>query len=209
MPTLVPSLAPSYVDEFSLSTTFDSNTANDGVMFDVVAITNCTIRSLSIHTSVSYLTVVDVYGRYGTWIGRDKHPKAWTMILNAAVTLNGIGLPSALPSFAKPIHLTTGKRYGFYTTFQNGNSMLMTAVDGTYQSGDIYKQSEELRLFVGAGKNHRFLHIRQNVVWNGIVHYTALPIEKRESIQVTSGVSRNESSIYLILLVSSLLALSS
>ena len=189
-PTHLPSFQPTRLEEFSLTTTFEGGIDNDGAMFDVVASINLSIRGISIHVINTETFNVQVYSRSGTWSGRDKHPRAWQLMQTEDALIGmGYGLATPLPPFSAPISVSQDDRRSFYTTISSGRLMALTK-ETNIVSGDLYVSSLEMKLFVGVAKNHAFLHTTMDVTWNGIIRYTAIPIEDRSQGGDASNASR-------------------
>ena len=192
-PTLSPSSSPTRVESYTLQTTYDSDTDNDGCMFDLKSIsTTIKIHSLDLHSIYNGLIDVEVYYRRGTYSGRDKHPGAWT----TSAILNGIqgmgqGVSTPLPSnaFNPPIEVLRDMTIGLYVTISNGRYMGLTRSYSNIFSGDIYTSNSEVEMFVGVSKNHLFLHTNPDIIWNGAIHYTALPQDEREKQNSSSSSS--------------------
>lgn len=153
--------------DLSLETSTTGTNSNEGIVFDVQAITDIEIRSFDVKLEVeAEAYAVDVYDRSGTWVGYDGSSDGWRYLgSSSAIVSAGEGVATEIP-LQFSIRVAAGDRHAFFiTTAADVNYSDGTAV-GTLAAGD-----ENLEIYEGAGIDELFAGTFTPRVFNGTVHY--------------------------------------
>lgn len=133
-----------------LSTPTVTNNGQDGIMFDVVAITNVNLTQIAMDFDSGNHTI-QIYGKTGTHVGFTTNSAAWTLLGTANAWAATGGTNVTIPiTFSKV--LCPGQVYAFYVTSTTGgcNYSNGTAV-GANAAIDA-----NIRILQGTGKDFSF-----------------------------------------------------
>lgn len=133
-----------------LSTPTVTNNGQDGIMFDVVAITNVNLTQIAMDFDSGNHTI-QIYGKTGTHVGFTTNAAAWTLLGTANAWAATGGTNVTIPiTFSKV--LCPGQVYSFYVTSTTGgcNYSNGTAV-GANAAIDA-----NIRILQGTGKDFSF-----------------------------------------------------
>lgn len=150
------------------TTTFNSNNALDGAMFDVVAKQDIHVIGFDLNLSDNSGNPhnVLVYSKQGSYFGFEFDASAWTLLGAASVISAGPDSPTALP-LALDVRISTGTTQAFYVTTQ-GTAMEYT--NGTSE-GAVYTSNASFDLLEGVGSVQNFGGIYSPRIFNGNVYY--------------------------------------
>ena len=165
----------------NLTTTYNNNNGQNGVMFDVVvgstnAITlNCIETNWSTNGNINY----EVYIRTGSCLGFDTNPIAWTLHSGGTVASAGVGNPTLI-TLDSSIYVDCGGQLSLYITSTNLFS-IMGYTNGT-AFGSVYSADVNISILEGYGKQYPFSNTYTPRVFNGTLHYdvtlcNSLPVE--------------------------------
>lgn len=136
-----------------LTTMYAGNNGQDGIMFDIVAITTVTITGFDIDFYGNNHNI-EIYYKDGTHVGFEMTPGAWTLLGTAN---NVIGNPRNSPT-PIPIVLSqdicVGDVGAFYLT-STGTSASVSYTNGT-AVGNVFVADLNIRILEGTGKNYPF-----------------------------------------------------
>lgn len=149
----------------SISTTFASNNARRGNIFDVAVTNPLTVNSIEVNLAEGLTKEIFVYYKTGTWVGSQANPGAWTLAGSQTVTSSGNNVPTLvdIPDFA----LFAGT-YGLFVTTDG-----LTVGAILYTNGTSSFSNADLTIFAGGGTLVPFDgNIVVDRIWNGTINYT-------------------------------------
>ncbi len=160
----------------TLTTTLTGGINNVGAMFDVKALTNIKIDSFDVRfapISTGLPTSVQVWAlnTSGSYVGLANQTSNANWILLATVPVPSS--PAVFPlnlNLAYPI--SAGSTQAFYITVANSGMSLWDSPGPS--SGTLFASNSNLEFYVGHSGPH-FNATMGGQVWNGNIHYTALP----------------------------------
>ena len=135
------------ISENSLTTTFVSNNAHRGNMFDLVALNDITINSFDVNSQMpaGQTENFEVYYKVGTWIGSDGVPGDWTLVGATSRISNGDGIPTPL-ALNLGIAVASGQTVAFYVTATGTVSLSYTNGSST---GAVFASDANLQFLEG------------------------------------------------------------
>ena len=148
----------------SLTTTYNSNNGNDGVMFEITALDPIYVTGFT--ASINGSGYIKIYRKSGSYIGFETDPTDWIMVDSVSVAANGVG--TFIPVETGPL-MVAGETQSFYIT-GNGSGADLNYTDGTTE-GAIYASNAELVIKEGKGITYPFGTSYTPRVFNGTVHY--------------------------------------
>jgi len=160
----------------TLSTSFNENNGQAGVMFDLIAITDILINGFTMNLNgTGYYTI---YYKAGTYFGNETTPGVWTFIDSVQITPNGMNIPTPVPINVN-VSMNAGDTVGFYITGNTGSALYYTGTNtmppGSEQA--VYSSNANLAIVIGKGVAFPFgpgLYTPR--LMNGIVDYCTLPL---------------------------------
>lgn len=81
----------------SLFTTVNGGNSSQGNMFDITAANSMTVDGLDMHFNSNVTTTVEVWYRYGSFVGYELSNAGWTLALTTTLNPAGSGTLSTLP----------------------------------------------------------------------------------------------------------------
>ena len=156
----------------SLTTTFASNNAFAGNMFDVTTFGNAlNVTSLQIHANPATFfgsRTLDVYIKSGSYVGFETNSAAWTKVSSTTLTSSS---PIGTPTFVDitDFILSANSLTGFYITFADGQAGIQ------YTNGANTYSNAEIKIQTGVGKGGVFGSTFSPRTWNGTINYTSVP----------------------------------
>ncbi|MBU1220118.1 hypothetical protein KKF34_10490 [Myxococcota bacterium] len=156
------------VCEDPLLTTLAGGNGWAGNMFDIVALRNITITGFegSFHTVTQG---VEIWYRYGTYVGSENTQANWTLLGTATITGQGAGTATPIPiNFSVPV--SSGQRVAFYVTSQN-NTYGGANIYSNGTGGTIYASNSDLQYYTGIGNQYPFGGIFEDRIFNGRILY--------------------------------------
>ncbi len=152
---------PNYVSG-ELSTLYNYTNSMNGNMFNVTALNEILIDSISLNIHNYLEHTAEVYYKEGTFEGSENNPGDWTLVGAYSITGKGSDIPTSVD--VDDIRLTAGATYGFYVTLTSGSFK------------DIYGANtytgEDLIIDCGAGVVYPFSTVYAPRTWNGTIHYS-------------------------------------
>ncbi|MFT5049978.1 MAG: hypothetical protein ACI8QZ_001371 [Chlamydiales bacterium] len=153
----------------TLTTTFASNNASAGNMFDVQTKRNIRVHSLDVNVSSTANVIVDVWYREGTYADAPFDISAWTFVGTDGLAY-GSGIDSPTRISIPPLDLDKNKTYGFYVylaTYDSSSTLRYS------NGGDLFEDSH-LKLTTGVGRGEGAFTgtVFNDRTWNGAIHYT-------------------------------------
>ena len=135
-----------------LSTAYNQNNGQDGIMFDVVALTSIEITNFDINCGgVNHN--FEIYYRPGTHVGFENNPAGWNLI-GAANNVNGpVNVATPIPAVFSVV-LCAGDVGAFYVTSTGAGSIDYT--NGAAATGNILAADANLQILIGTGKDYPF-----------------------------------------------------
>lgn len=158
----------------SLKTVMDGTVEWFGTMFNVVAESNVTVKSLSFHTSSTEPVDVAVYTKQGmNAIGSDQKAEDWTLIAETTVQGRGFGNATSIPrSDFKGVSIKQGDVQGFYvTTGDVKNVILSGGNQATLELHNKWAENSDFTLLTGEAVTGKFGGAYAPYAWNGRIHY--------------------------------------
>jgi hypothetical protein len=155
-----------------LSTIYDGNKSQAGIMFDIAAMNIVHIYSMDIHTDIFGIVDFELFTKTGTFELARRDPAAWTLFAQGSITGMGRGNSTPIGNFP-PITVPTGDVQAIYITLPTKN-MLMTEYFG--EQGAVYTKNIDLKLMVGKSSRYRFGRNASYRVFNGKLKYTVGPV---------------------------------
>ena len=152
-----------------LTTTFASNNGQSGNMFDVVALTDLTVKSFDVNVDAGTWDF-EVYTLPSgqAYLPEVANAAAWTLVGSATgITSAGLNLPTQLPICANTF-VPSGVTQAFYVTVTNGTSMNYTNGSTT---GTLFASNADIEFYEGAGVAYPFASNFNPRVFNGNIYY--------------------------------------
>ncbi len=155
----------------TLTTAFDADNFNDGVMFDVSVLGGpLSLQGIGINADAGTFDY-SVYYRAGGIGDAVNTPSAWTLLGSfAALTTAGPGVATLLD--IADIELAGGATYGFYVTDAGAFSVQYTTSTGAV--GDVLAADDALAVRVGYGVTGVFGEASSPRAFNGTLAYAAV-----------------------------------
>lgn len=148
-----------------------SNNAQQGNMFDVVAIHNVVVTSLTVNLPAAATNIpVEIYHRAGTHVGHETVAADWALVGSATINGSATG-PAAIP-VVLDIPMTAGDTHAFYVTATIATTVGYT--DGT-AVGNVAAVDANLELDEGTGNGYPFAGVFQPRIWIGTIGYAVCP----------------------------------
>jgi len=156
-----------------LTTLYDRNNGQDGIMFDIVAGVDVTITGFDCNLGDAGDPYdMEIYYKTGSHIGFTQNAGAWTLLGSAnAVIAVGQDLATPLP-IALNIAIPQGQMGAFYITCSSGPNIDYT--DGT-AVGSVYINDGNISILEGTGKSYPFDTDYDPRIPNITVYYDCCP----------------------------------
>lgn len=151
----------------SIATTYSAGNGSNGNMFDVTALNPITINSVDVVISSVAVSTVEVWYRFGSFVGFESSNTGWTSAGTGTVMGAGNGNPVPL-NVNLGINIPGGQTYGIYVTSNGGATFGYS--NGT-AVGNLFSQNSDLSVFEGKGGSYFGVTISTRI-WNGNIHYT-------------------------------------
>eukprot|EP00591_Stephanopyxis_turris_P009218 CAMPEP_0195511260 /NCGR_PEP_ID=MMETSP0794_2-20130614/3641_1 /TAXON_ID=515487 /ORGANISM="Stephanopyxis turris, Strain CCMP 815" /LENGTH=331 /DNA_ID=CAMNT_0040638825 /DNA_START=185 /DNA_END=1177 /DNA_ORIENTATION=- len=100
--------------ENRLETTFEAGNGSYGAMFDIVAIKDLVIPGLEFHSDLEVETEVEVWSKFGSFLGFENDSSAWTRIAKEHVMCKGLSKGTLISSSFVPQLIKAGDTRSFY-----------------------------------------------------------------------------------------------
>ncbi|WP_233150940.1 PEPxxWA-CTERM sorting domain-containing protein [Sphingomonas mollis] len=169
----------------TLTTAFDADNSNDGVMFDVSVLTGgVSLQSIGINAEAGTFDYAVYYraGGIGTAVNT---PDAWTLLGNFnALTTAGLGAVTLLD--IADLDLAADSLYGFYVTDTQG-AFSIAYTNSTGSVGDVLAADERLAIGVGYGVTWPFGEASSPRAFNGTLNYVAAVPEPASWAMMIAG----------------------
>jgi hypothetical protein len=162
----------------TLTTAFDADNANDGVMFDVSVLGGpLSLQGIGINADFGTFDY-SVYYRTGGVGTSVNTPSDWTLVGRFdALTTAGIGAVTLLD--IDDLDLAAGATYGFYVT--DAGSFSVQYTDSTAAVGDVLASDGALAVKVGYGVTAPFGDASSPRAFNGTLTYAAAAVPEPAS----------------------------
>lgn len=161
------------IGPFTLQTTLEGSSGNQGIMFDVSSPPGgqiVKIISMDIHVAVVDPSCwVEIYGRRGTHVGFESTSSAWTPIVNTTIQCKGFGVESHVPqtAFLQAPQLAGNESFAFYVNLPQSE----LRYDPGTPLGGIAASNQYLAILSGTGLGGQFNQTYPGRVWNGAITY--------------------------------------
>lgn len=168
-----------------LATPYNQNNGQDGIMFDVTALTSVEITSFDINCGGATHNF-EIYYRPGTHVGFQNNAAGWNLIGTANGVNGAINVPTPIPA-ALSVILCAGDVGAFYITSTGAGSIDYT---NGVAVGNVIAADANLQVHSGTGKDYAFAASFQPRNPNVTVHYNCLSMSccAMQSITVNPGV---------------------
>ncbi len=164
---LVLALSTVSFSQFSLTTTFAGGNGQNGVMFDIVALSTVLITSFDCSIAAGTTQTIEIWTHSGTWVGTENSSVGWTQLgVVPGVVSAGTNLPTPIPLPLSQL-ISGGQTQAFYITNTSGT---MAYTNGT-AVGAVYAQDTFIQFLQGCGKVYPFGGTFTPRVFNGVIHY--------------------------------------
>lgn len=157
-----------------LTTLYDENNGQDGVMFDITAGVDVTITGFDCNMGETVTPYnMEIYYKAGTHVGFTTTPGAWTLAgtANNVVGL-GANLPTPIPILLN-VAIPQGQTYAFYVT-ETGGAANIDYTNGT-AVGAVYIDDGNISILEGTGKDYAFGADYEERIPNITVYYDCCP----------------------------------
>jgi PKD repeat protein len=144
------------------STVYNNTNYANGNMFDVTALHELRIDSISLNIHDYLEHTVEVYFKQGSFEGSEQKPDDWALIGTYQVFGKGSNTPASVD--IDDTHLSAGETYGFYVTLVSGSL-------GYTHGGNVFT-GEDIIIDCGAGVVYPFSTSYEPRTWNGTLHYS-------------------------------------
>lgn len=150
----------------SLMSTVAGGNSSQGNMFDITAVNSMTIDGIDMHFNSNTTTTVEIWYRYGSFIGYELSNAGWTLALTTTLNPAGSGTLSPVPgTFAIPVG--AGQTAGIYVTSNGGAGVNYSNGVGL---GNLFSSNADLQIFEGRGGTYFNVNVTPRI-FNGIVRY--------------------------------------
>lgn len=155
-----------------------ANNGQNGIMFDITAITDVTIDSVWSNWDPGTLPSVEIWFKTGTCVGSQATPGAWTLIgsvnnLLSAGNNNFTQIPIYINQF-----VAAGQTVALYVT----KGTTTGAVNANYTTGplgstagQLYNQNANIQVSYAYGKSYPFAATFNPRIFNGRIFYSCCP----------------------------------
>lgn len=150
----------------SLLTTVAGGNSSQGNMFDITAANSMTVDGFDMHFNSNMTTTVEIWYRYGSFIGNELSNSGWTLALTTTLNPAGSGTLSPIPGTLS-IPISAGQTAGIYVTSNGGAGVNYTNGTGL---GNLFASNSDLQIFEGRGGAYFNVNITPRI-FNGIVRY--------------------------------------
>jgi len=165
-------LAPStaFAQMQSITTIWNRNNAQGGIMFDIVAKTNIRLVRVdhNIRSSAPANPTVEIWTRPGTHVGFQNSSTGWTRVGSDIVTHQGENNPTPVGVDLSSITMAPGERRALYITLVSGS----TAYTNGTTVGTLHTSNAHVEIYQGTGKSYPFASNFIARIWNGTLYYT-------------------------------------
>jgi hypothetical protein len=183
-PTTMPTLSPQ-INTLAYTSTFNSSVTYSGVMYDIVAKRDISIKGLGINTYWTDDLQVQIWSKRGSYQGYDRKPKAWRNILNVTVTGSGLDRITMIPFDAFSLKVKRGQRQAFYISTPDGP--YLRASKSTWDGAEV-DSNDQLIYYAGIGKRQGFDGFgTKNRIANSVIVYEMTDMEM-EAPEVEDGM---------------------
>jgi gliding motility-associated-like protein len=134
-----------------LSTPYNQNNGQDGIMFDVVALTSVEITNFDINCGGGTHDF-EIYYRTGTHVGFQNNAAGWNLIATANGVNGPVNVATAIPATFSVV-LCAGDVGAFYITSTGTGSIDYTNGTGV---GNVLAADANLQVLEGTGKDYPF-----------------------------------------------------
>ena len=157
-----------------ITTLYDENNGQDGIMFDINALVDVTVTGFDCNmgeTAIPYN--IEIYYKAGTHVGFTTNAGAWTLV-GTANNVNGVGvdLPTPIPIVLN-VPISQGTTGAFYIT-DTGGAANLDYTNGT-AVGAVYATDGNISVLEGTGKDYAFGTDYTPRVPNITVYYDCCP----------------------------------
>jgi len=137
-----------------LTTLYAGNNGQDGIMFDIQAITSVTITQFDLDF-YGNTHDIEIYYKPGTHVGFQMTPGAWTLIGTANnVAGNPRNSPTQIPIIIS-VDICAGDVGAFYLTSTSTLPGIISYTNGT-ATGNVYIADLNIQILEGTGKDYPF-----------------------------------------------------
>lgn len=134
-----------------LETLYNQNNGQDGIMFDIVAITPVIITAIDMDMDVGN-HVVEIYSRPGTHVGFTGGMAGWTLEGTANVNVVGEGY-ATVNQIPLNVSICDGQRHAFYITATAASFSGANYTNGT-GVGNVWIADANIQILEGTGKGY-------------------------------------------------------
>lgn len=145
-----------------LMTPFAENNSQDGIMFDIQALTDVTINQFSANLCDLGPYDMEIYYKVGTHFGFEDNAGAWTLVgATAGLASAGADVPTIIPINVN-IAIPSGQRYAFYVTESNNTADNMCYTNGVSPTPSALATNvavladANIIVYEGTGKDYAF-----------------------------------------------------
>eukprot|EP00588_Corethron_pennatum_P005868 CAMPEP_0194285596 /NCGR_PEP_ID=MMETSP0169-20130528/30557_1 /TAXON_ID=218684 /ORGANISM="Corethron pennatum, Strain L29A3" /LENGTH=1256 /DNA_ID=CAMNT_0039031765 /DNA_START=63 /DNA_END=3833 /DNA_ORIENTATION=- len=153
-----------------LTTSSSFTHVTDGSMFEIYASSNTLIiNGLDVHLHNGGREYVEIWTRYGSYVGYEHSKSAWRYLGGAYVESVGANGITQLPKFPTAVLMKKGEKRSFYVTTATRNIMVKQSAN---KEGWPFISNEDVTISTGIGNIHRFGDVSVSPFeWKGAVHY--------------------------------------
>ncbi|UKN03390.1 gliding motility-associated C-terminal domain-containing protein [Paracrocinitomix mangrovi] len=152
-----------------LATAYNQNNGQDGIMFDIVAITSVEITNFDINCGGTTHDF-EIYYKAGTHVGFENNAGAWTLLGSANGVTGPVNVATPIPIFFS-VTLCPGDVAAFYVTSTGAGSIDYTNGTGV---GNVLAADANIQILEGTGKDYPFNTSFTPRSPNITVHYNCL-----------------------------------
>eukprot|EP00816_Leptocylindrus_hargravesii_P012987 CAMPEP_0196803422 /NCGR_PEP_ID=MMETSP1362-20130617/2817_1 /TAXON_ID=163516 /ORGANISM="Leptocylindrus danicus, Strain CCMP1856" /LENGTH=628 /DNA_ID=CAMNT_0042174993 /DNA_START=344 /DNA_END=2230 /DNA_ORIENTATION=+ len=166
-------LADTSGSERKLYCPFDGTVAQSGIMFDLRAWRNLTLKNFALHIYSNNVEAVEVYWKNGTHVGSESISGDWNLIGEMNLQAVGPGSESYMPTdnnAMSPVEMSSGSRNAFYITLRDTQNMIYTTIVGTV--GSVYVENMDITVYTGSGVVYPFGVFYTPRLFNGVIEYS-------------------------------------
>lgn len=172
-----------------ISTEFESNSGQAGIMFDVIAKRDMAMHGIEVNivssnadADADAIEDIAVWYREGSHVGYEHDSRDWTQLCHVSVSIPLISEDEQLialpPNSFAPVSITSGTQFAFYVT--SSEPILRYAMgDGENSSSTDVEETvanSDLVIFDGTGVEYPFGKAFRPRKWNGVLRYTVANI---------------------------------
>jgi len=153
----------------------NQNNGQDGLMFNLTALTDVTVDSVWANFDAGTIGVAEIWSCAAGIVGNQANAGAWTLAGSANnVVSAGTNNSTQIPVYIN-VPVLNGNTTGFYVTSTGASGPIMRYTNGVGTAGNFYMGNGDISISQGYGKDYPFGASFNPRQFNGHVFYSCCP----------------------------------